>query len=121
LRIIDWTRTLAVKIPIHALAESEPILKRLFESGLNGLLLKHLRERFAGLIDSAAVSIPPAKKYLFRYIVKFTVGGCLEVLDDWLSNGMPVPREKLLVMLDAFFALLNERFRSDLTIKVEYA
>jgi AcrR family transcriptional regulator len=54
------------------------------------------------VIDFGGDKVSPEEKLLFRYKVKFQVGGAFRMIVDWIKNDMPMPPDEVGDLLQKF-------------------
>jgi AcrR family transcriptional regulator len=74
------------------------------------------------VIDYGKNKIARADQLLFRYKVKFMVGGSLRMILDWTKHNMPMPAEKMADLLQKFIYAVDAATGSlpSLVIQVQY-
>jgi AcrR family transcriptional regulator len=86
---------LVITLPFKRLIEHKQKTKRLLQSDVESLVFAYTQKLEDYVINFGKSRMPGMEKLLFRYMVKFQVGGSLRMIIDWLKHDTPIPVEKM--------------------------
>jgi AcrR family transcriptional regulator len=86
---------LVITLSFNRLIEHKQKMKKLLQSGAEFLIFTYAQKLEDYVTDFGKNKMPRMEMLIFRYMVKFQIGGSLRMIVDWLKHDTPIPAEKM--------------------------
>ncbi|MDR2404436.1 MAG: TetR/AcrR family transcriptional regulator [Spirochaetaceae bacterium] len=93
---------LAITLSFRGFIEHKEKLAKLQRDDTERLILAYTQKWEDYVIDFGKNKVSRAERLLFRYTIKFHVGGSLRMILDWMKHDMPMPGEQMSSLLQKF-------------------
>jgi hypothetical protein len=93
---------LLITLSFKNLIEHKQKTTKLLRSDTERLIFAYTQKWEDYVIDFGKNRVSRMERLIFRYMVKFQVGGSLRMLIDWMKHDMPIPAEKMGGLLRQF-------------------
>ncbi|MDR1893326.1 MAG: TetR/AcrR family transcriptional regulator [Spirochaetales bacterium] len=102
--------TLILTFSFQSFLEHKQRLAQLWRNGDERLFFIHVQKWEDYVIDLGKNTVSEKEKLLFRYVVKFQIGGALRMLSDWMKQDLPISAEIMAKLLEKFSAAIRTDF-----------
>jgi AcrR family transcriptional regulator len=103
----DGRNVLIITLSFKGLIEQKQKLTKLQRDDTEHLLFAYTQKWEDYVIDFAKNKVSRTERLLFRYMVKFQVGGSLRMILDWMKHDMPMPAETMSGLLQKFIGAVE--------------
>lgn len=94
--------TLIITLSFKRLLEHKQKTINLLRNDTERLVFLYTQKWEDYVIDFGKNKVSRMEQLIFRYMVKFQVGGSLRMIVDWMKHDMPIPPEKMGELLHQF-------------------
>lgn len=112
---------LTIALSFRGLIEHKEKLTKLQRNDTERLILAYTQRWEDYVIDFGKNKVSRTERLLFRYSIKFQVGGSLRMILDWMKHDMPMPVEQMSSLLQKFIDAIEAGtgYLPNLTIRIQ--
>jgi AcrR family transcriptional regulator len=103
----DGRNALLITLSFKGFIEHKQKLAKLQRDDTERLIFAYTQKWEDYVIDFGKNKVFRTEKLLFRYRVKFQVGGSLRMILDWMKHDMPMPAEMMSGLLQKFIGAIE--------------
>jgi AcrR family transcriptional regulator len=98
---------LLITLSLKRLTEEKQKTTKLLRNDTERIIFTYTQKWEDYVIDFGKNKVSRMERLIFRYMVKFQVGGSLRMIMDWMKHDMPLPTEKMGELLRQFIGAFN--------------